>query len=224
MSPTSTSLRTPATRCRPPWRRNPCCNGSPKPGGASFSSPNSNVSSGCSRPPTFCPTLPSCKKSGWRAARRFPRAPGRAAIVDAARPRGNTAPHDTRAQMMHDGDLSGGILDAVLDAAVDAIIVCDAAGHIVRANIAAARLFGYEIDSMPGRSVEDLMPESERSRHAAAMERYIRTGEPRVIGIGRDVEGLRADGALFPLHLSVGHARIDDRDYFVAILHDLSRR
>jgi PAS domain S-box-containing protein len=126
--------------------------------------------------------------------------------------------------MMHDGDLSGGILDAVLDAAVDAIIVCDAAGHIVRANIAAARLFGYEIDSMPGRSVEDLMPESERSRHAAAMERYIRTGEPRVIGIGRDVEGLRADGALFPLHLSVGHARIDDRDYFVAILHDLSRR
>lgn len=125
---------------------------------------------------------------------------------------------------MDDDDLSDGILGAVLDAAVDAVIVSDARGRIVRANTAAARLFGHEIDTMPGRPVEDLMPECERNRHAAAMERYVRTGESHVIGIGREVEGLRADGTLFPLHLSVGHASTDNGDYFVAILHDLSRR
>ena len=125
---------------------------------------------------------------------------------------------------MDDDDLSDGILGAVLDAAVDAVIVSDARGRIVRTNTAAARLFGHEIDTMPGRPVEDLMPECERNRHAAAMERYVRTGESHVIGIGREVEGLRADGTLFPLHLSVGHASTDNGDYFVAILHDLSRR
>ncbi len=125
---------------------------------------------------------------------------------------------------MRDGDSSEGLLGALLEAAADGIIVSDAAGRIVRANAAAGRLFGYEPEALVGRPVEHLMAESERPHHAGAMERYLRTGKARVIGIGRDVEGLRADGSLFPLRLSVGHARIDGQDYFVALLHDLSRR
>jgi PAS domain S-box-containing protein len=116
------------------------------------------------------------------------------------------------------------LLGAILEAAVHGIVVSDAAGVIVRANTAAARLFGYQAADLLGQPVDHLMPESERPRHSGAMARYLRTGEARIIGTGRDVEGLRADGSRFPLHLSVGHARIDGRDFFVAILHDLSRQ
>ena len=121
-------------------------------------------------------------------------------------------------------DSSERLLGAILEAAVHAIIVSDAAGVIVRANAAAGRLFGYDAADLVGHPVDRLMPESERPRHSEAIARYLRTGEARVIGIGRDVEGLRADGSLFLVHLSVGHARIDAKDFFVAVLHDLSRR
>ncbi len=121
-------------------------------------------------------------------------------------------------------DSSERLLGAILEAAVHGIIVSDAAGVIVRANPAAGRLFGYDTADLVGQPVDRLMPESERPRHSEAMAHYLRTGEARVIGIGRDVEGLRADGSLFLVHLSVGHARIDAQDFFVAVLHDLSRR
>lgn len=125
---------------------------------------------------------------------------------------------------MRDADENDGLLGALLDAAVDAIIVSDAAGVVVRANTAAARLFGYEPGAMIGISIACLMPEGARQAHSAAMTRFLKTGEPHVIGTGRDVEGLRIDGSLFPAHLSLGHAVVKGRDYFVAILHDLSQR
>ncbi len=116
------------------------------------------------------------------------------------------------------------LLLAVLEAAVDAIIVSDKAGMILRANPAACRLFQYEADEILGRNVKMLMPQALADLHDGFMSRYIETGERRIIGIGRDVEGQRKDKTVFPLHLSVGHAEVTGQHMFVGILHDLTQR
>ena len=116
------------------------------------------------------------------------------------------------------------LLVALLDAAVDAIIVSDKLGVIVRANQAAADLFRYPLDQFAGQNVRVLMPAAMAARHDGFMHHHLDTGEKRIIGIGRDVEGLRKDGSVFPLHLSVGKAEIDGEVAFVGILHDQTRR
>jgi PAS domain S-box-containing protein len=116
------------------------------------------------------------------------------------------------------------LLTAVFDAAVDAILVSDAAGIATRVNKAACKLFGYDETEILGRNVAMLMPEALAHRHDTFISNHVNTGEKRIIDIGRDVEGLRKDGAIFPLHLSVGRAMVDDKLVFIAILHDLSQR
>ncbi len=116
------------------------------------------------------------------------------------------------------------ILEAVLDAAVDAIVLADDRGEILTVNPAACGMFQRTADELIGRNVNILMPERLGGSHDGFMRHHIDTGENRIIGIGRDVEGLRKDGSVFPLHLSVGEARVDDTRLFVAILHDLTQR
>jgi PAS domain S-box-containing protein len=116
------------------------------------------------------------------------------------------------------------LLVALLDAAVDAIIVSDRSGVILRANRAAANLFGHPPDRLMGQTVNMLMPAGMAARHGGFMHHHLETGERRIIGIGRDVEGLREDGSVFPLHLSIGKAEIEGDIVFVAILHDQTRR
>jgi PAS domain S-box-containing protein len=118
----------------------------------------------------------------------------------------------------------GALLVALLDAAVDAIIMSDQTGVILRTNQAAADLFRHPRDSMIGQNVSFLMPAAMAARHDGFIHHHLQTGEKRIIGIGRDVEGLRGDGGVFPLHLSVGKAEIGGVVTFVAILHDLTRR
>lgn len=116
------------------------------------------------------------------------------------------------------------ILNAILEAAVDGIIVSDARGTILRANAAGAEMFDYSAAQMVGQSVNMLMPEALARLHDGFMSHHINTGEKRIIGLGRDVEGKRQDGTVFPLHLSVGHAQVEGERLFIAILHDLTRR
>ncbi|UOA33638.1 Blue-light-activated protein (plasmid) [Sulfitobacter sp. DSM 110093] len=116
------------------------------------------------------------------------------------------------------------VLLALLDAAVDAMVVSDHAGNILRVNQAAAVLFGYSVDALVGQNVRMLMPDAMASRHDGFLRHHLETGEKRIIGMGRDVEGLRSDGRVFPLHLSVGRADISGEVAFVGIMHDLSRR
>ena len=116
------------------------------------------------------------------------------------------------------------VLTAIMEAAVDAMIVSDQSGVILRANLAAARLFQYESAELLGQSVNILMPEALASVHDDYMAHHIRTGEKRIIGLGRDVEGQRKDGTVFPLHLSVGHTNAGGQRVFVGILHDLTYR
>jgi two-component system, LuxR family, sensor kinase FixL len=113
-------------------------------------------------------------------------------------------------------------LRALLDAAVDAIVVIDELGRINAFNPAAERLFGYDARGMIGQPVELLMPEPYRSEHAHYVQRYLETGEGKIICIGREAEGRRANGEVFPIYLSVGEARDGTRRRFVGIIRDLS--
>ncbi len=115
-------------------------------------------------------------------------------------------------------------LEALLSAAVDAIVVADATGRILRCNAAAYRLFGYDEPELLGQTVNVLMPDREAAQHDGYMAHHLSTGEERIIGRGRELEGRRKDGTLFPLHLSIGRSQTADGLHFVAILHDLSQR
>ncbi|HLG57553.1 MAG TPA: PAS domain S-box protein [Vicinamibacterales bacterium] len=113
---------------------------------------------------------------------------------------------------------------AIIDSAVDGIIVIDAHGRVEGFNRAAERLFGYTIDEVLGRNVDMLMPSPYRAEHDTYLSRYLATGHAKIIGIGREVQGLRKDGTTFPLHLSVGEITIGGQRKFTGILHDLTRR
>jgi two-component system sensor kinase FixL len=113
-------------------------------------------------------------------------------------------------------------LHALLDAAVDAIVVIDDRGTITTFNKAAERMFGYVATDVVGRDVSILMGEPDRTQHAAHLARYKATGEAHIIGVGREVQGRRANGEMFPVALSVGEAADADGRRFVGILRDLS--
>ncbi|MBY5931930.1 PAS domain S-box protein [Tateyamaria omphalii] len=111
-----------------------------------------------------------------------------------------------------------------MEAAADAVIISDNGGRILRANPATSRLFGYAEGALIGQRVNVLMPEALAELHDSFMAHHLETGEQRIIGTGRNVEGKRQDGTVFPVHLSVGRADIDGQVVFIGILHDLTER
>ena len=113
---------------------------------------------------------------------------------------------------------------SVIDSAVDGIIVIDVKGCIESFNPAAERLFGYSEADVLGKNVNILMPSPYHEEHDAYMSRYLRTGEKKIIGIGREVNGLRRDGTTFPLRLSVGEMNVNGERKFTGIVADLSAR
>jgi PAS domain S-box-containing protein len=115
-------------------------------------------------------------------------------------------------------------LRAILDSAVDAIIAMDEAGAIESFNPAAERHFGYSEAEVLGRNVSLLMPSPYREEHDGYVAAYVRTGHARIIGAGREVEARRKNGEVFPIHLSVGAARMGDRRIFTGIIRDLTAR
>ncbi len=115
-------------------------------------------------------------------------------------------------------------LDTLMDAAVDAIIIIDESGQIQRFNRAAQSMFGYGEGEVLGRNVAVLMPEPNRSRHDTYLANYLETGQAAIIGKGRTEQGLRKNGEVFPMRLSVGEARQGERVHFVGIIHDLTQQ
>jgi two-component system sensor kinase FixL len=113
---------------------------------------------------------------------------------------------------------------AIVDSAVDGIVVIDGAGRIESFNPAAERLFGYSLEEVAGGNVSILMPEPAASEHDAYIRRYQTTHEPRIIGIGREVTARRKDGSLFPAHLSVAEVSIEGEQRFTGIIRDLTDR
>lgn len=122
-----------------------------------------------------------------------------------------------------DRDEDAALLHAIMDASVDAIVAADESGRILAANRAAEMLFRHAPGTLVGAPVETLMPADLAARHSGFMRSYLDTGQARIIGIGREVRGKRRDGTTFPLHLSIGEARLGARTIFVGIMHDQSR-
>src|SRR6188508_842032 len=115
-------------------------------------------------------------------------------------------------------------LASILETVPDAMIVIDEAGTMHSFSAAAERLFGYQPDEVIGRNVKILMPSPYRESHDGYLERYHRTGERRIIGIGRVVVGERKDGSTFPIELSVGEMKSANERYFTGFIRDLTER
>jgi PAS domain S-box-containing protein len=115
-------------------------------------------------------------------------------------------------------------LRAIVETAGDGIVTIDAKGRIESANPAVELMFGFDRRDLVGQKVELLMPEPFRSEHDIYLERYLRTGEARIIGIGREVLGRRKDGSTFPLDLAVTEFALGERRMFAGILRDITTR
>lgn len=113
---------------------------------------------------------------------------------------------------------------SILDTIPDAMIVIDEHGIMQFFSSAAARQFGYTESEAIGRNISDLMPEPDRSRHDAYLARYLKTGERRIIGIGRIVTGMRKDGTTFPMHLTIGEMQSGGRPFFTGFVRDLTEQ
>jgi two-component system sensor kinase FixL len=118
---------------------------------------------------------------------------------------------------------TSGELCALLDAAVDGIIIIDHLGLIRSFNRAAERLFGFSSKEVVGRNVSILMNDEDQKAHDGYLARYLETRAPRIIGKGRDVTVRRKDGSLFPAHLSVGVIAGEDPPRFVGFVHDITQ-
>jgi len=114
--------------------------------------------------------------------------------------------------------------EALFDATVDAIILINHHGIIEAFNASAERLFGYKAEEVLGRNVKLLMTDRDSASHDAYLERYLRTGVPHIIGMGRDVTARAKDGHEFPGLLSVGRIAGSDPPRFVGFIHDLTLR
>jgi len=115
-------------------------------------------------------------------------------------------------------------LRTVTETAVDGVILIDARGVVLMFNPACEKLFGYSADIVIGENVKMLMPQPYRHEHDRYITNYRDTRDPKIIGIGREVIGLRKDGSTFPMDLSVGEARQDGESIFVGIIRDLTSR
>lgn len=115
-------------------------------------------------------------------------------------------------------------LQSILATVPDAMVVISERGVMQSFSVAAERLFGWSAEEVIGQNVRMLMPESYREQHDGYLNRYLTTGERRIIGVGRVVVGERRDGSTFPMELSVGEMISGDRRYFTGFIRDLSER
>jgi two-component system, LuxR family, sensor kinase FixL len=114
------------------------------------------------------------------------------------------------------------ILQTVYDTSPDAIIVIDEKARVCAFNKMAEKLFDYSAKDVLGQNIKMLMPTYFAHQHDGYMERYMRTGERRIIGIGRIVTGQRRDGSTFPMELAIGEAKTSKGRFFTGFIRDLT--
>jgi two-component system, LuxR family, sensor kinase FixL len=115
-------------------------------------------------------------------------------------------------------------LESILATVPDAMIVIDTRGIMQSFSSTAERLFGYRAEEVLGKNIKMMMPSPYREGHDGYLERYLRTGEKRIIGIGRVVVGERKDGSTFPMELAVGEMQSSNARFFTGFIRDLSER
>ncbi len=115
------------------------------------------------------------------------------------------------------------LLNAIIDNAIDGIITITDRGVVESINPSACKLFGYEPVEVIGSNIAMLMPPPDRNRHDEYISRYEHTGQAHIIGIGREVQGLRKDGSTFPFRLGVSEVQYSGRKIYTGFIHDLTR-
>ena len=123
-----------------------------------------------------------------------------------------------------DYDKSGGLLKSILRDIVDGIITIDGAGRIESVNPAAERIFGYSSEELMGKNVKILMPDPYHSEHDGYLSGYHETGDKKIIGIGREVVGIKKDGTSFPIDLAVSESTTGDIKFYTGIIRDITQR
>lgn len=112
---------------------------------------------------------------------------------------------------------------AILDTAVDGIITIDESGVIESFNPAAEKIFGYSAKDVMGRNVSTLMGGTDRELHDTYMKQYQTTNQPKILGLRREVTGLRSDGTEFPMQLAVSEMILGKRRHFTGIIRDITQ-
>ena len=113
-------------------------------------------------------------------------------------------------------------LRSVVDTSPNAVITIDAVGVVQSFSDAAEKLFGYAAGEVIGRNVSMLMPSPYSEAHDGHLQRYARTGEKRIIGIGRRVEAQKKDGTVFPMELAVGEVDLGETRIYTGFIRDLT--
>ncbi|MDA0834079.1 MAG: PAS domain S-box protein [Planctomycetota bacterium] len=115
-------------------------------------------------------------------------------------------------------------LKVVLNTIVDGVIIADERGVIFSANPAAEKMFGFASHDLIGTNISRLMPSPHRDQHDRYLNEYLAGGQARIIGIGRRVEGLKSDGTLVPIDLSISEVHLGDERIFIGVLRDMTER
>ena len=115
-------------------------------------------------------------------------------------------------------------ITTIVENITDGIVTINEAGIIQWVNSAAARLFGYESEQLIGQNVKILVPDPFHGEHDAYIRNYRETGQAKIIGIGREVEGQRRNGSTFPMELEIAEIRFKDERLFLGVTKDITER
>ncbi|PJZ45803.1 PAS domain S-box protein [Leptospira brenneri] len=115
-------------------------------------------------------------------------------------------------------------LRAIIETAADAIVMINTKGIIQEFNITAEKMFGWKAGEIIGKNVSILMPNPYQDEHNDYLSNYLKTGEAKIIGVGREAIAIRKDGVTFPIRLAIGHTKLPQDDIFVGFISDISER
>ena len=113
---------------------------------------------------------------------------------------------------------------SVVNTVIEGIITIDSKGIVETMNPAAMHIFGYQAADVIGQNIKMLMPEPYHSEHDGYLENYLHTGRAKIIGIGREVKGMRMDGTIFPMELAVSEMELDGKKMFTGLVRDITER
>lgn len=116
------------------------------------------------------------------------------------------------------------IYRAIFDNILHGVISINEKGIIGNVNPAVEKMFGYRSSEVTGKSINMLMPEPYKSAHDGYLKKYAKTGKAEIIGIGREVRGLRKDETTFPMDLAVSEATVGNERIFIGIVQDITEK
>ncbi len=114
-------------------------------------------------------------------------------------------------------------LNAIIDTAIDGIITIDEHGIIESVNPAILQIFGYAKEELLGQNISILMPSPHKENHDQYIRHYLRTKTPKVIGLGREVQGVKKSGEIFPIRLAINETKLTSKTIFTGIIHDMTK-